>query len=51
MNVARVFSEPIVIILSWMILIVGVLGAAHLFGAKMPTEGIAGGAGDLMRNA
>jgi hypothetical protein len=51
MNVARAFEEPIVIILSWMILIIGILGAAHLIGAKMPTDGIAGGAGDLFRNA
>lgn len=51
MSLARVFSEPIIIIVSWMILIVGVLGAAHLIGAKMPTDGIAGGAGDLLRNA
>lgn len=49
--ITRVFSEPIIIIMSWMILIVGVLGAAHLIGAKMPTEGLAGGAGDLFRNA
>lgn len=47
----RIFSEPIIIILSWMILIVGVLGAAHLIGAKLPTEGAFGGAGDLFRNA
>jgi hypothetical protein len=51
MSIARVFSEPIVIILSWMILIVGVLGAAHLIGAKMPTEGLGAGPGDLLRNA
>ena len=51
MNVARVFSEPIISILSWMILIIGILGAAHLIGAKMPTEGIGAGPGDLLRNA
>lgn len=49
--ITRIFTEPIVIILSWMILIIGILGAAHLIGSKMPTEGIAGGAGDLLRNA
>ena len=48
---SRVFGEPIVIILSWMVLIVGVLGAAHLIGAKMPTSGIGAGPGDLLRNA
>lgn len=51
MSVARIFSEPLTIIVSWMILIIGILGAAHLIGAKMPTEGIAAGAGDLLRNA
>jgi hypothetical protein len=47
----KVFSEPIVIIFSWMVLIIGILGAAHLIGAKMPTEGALAGAGDLFRNA
>lgn len=51
MSLARMFSEPLVIILSWMILIVGVLGAAHLVGSKLPTDGAAGGIGDLFRNA
>lgn len=51
MNVARVFAEPVMIILSWMILIVGILGAAHLIGAKMPADGVSGGIGDLFRNA
>jgi hypothetical protein len=50
-SIARVFSEPIVIILSWMILIIGILGAAHLIGAKMPTDGIGAGPGDLLRGA
>ena len=51
MSLVRVFSEPIVIIFSWMILIIGILGASHLIGAKMPTEGIGAGPGDLLRNA
>jgi hypothetical protein len=50
MRLARIFEEPFVIIFSWMILIVGILGAARLVGAKMPTEGIAAGPGDLLRN-
>ena len=49
--VDRIFSEPLAIILSWMILIIGLLGAAHLVGAKMPTDGPLAGAGDLFRNA
>lgn len=49
--VTRIFSEPLIIIVSWMILIIGILGAAHLIGAKMPTDGVAGGVGDLFRNA
>lgn len=48
-NLRRVFSEPVVIIFSWMILIVGILGAARLVGAKLPTEGILAGPGDLLR--
>ena len=51
MNVARLFSEPVIIIFAWMILIIGMLGAAHLIGAKLPAEGAAAGAGDLFRNA
>lgn len=51
MSLVRFFSEPIVIIVSWTILIIGMLGAAHLIGAKMPTEGVGGGPGDLLRNA
>lgn len=51
MSLARFFAEPIVIIMSWMILIIGILGAAHLIGAKMPADGIGGGPGDLLRNA
>ena len=38
------------IIFSWMILIVGILGAVRLIGAKMPTEGIMAGPGDLLRS-
>jgi hypothetical protein len=51
MKFARVFEEPIVIIVSWLILIVGILGAAKLIGAKLPTEGILSGPGDLLRTA
>lgn len=51
MRIARVFEEPIVIIFSWMILIIGILGAAKLIGAKLPTEGIMAGPGDLLRTA
>jgi hypothetical protein len=50
-NLVRVFEEPVVIIFSWMILIVGILGAARLIGAKMPTEGIMAGPGDLLRTS
>lgn len=50
-SLARVFAEPVVIIFSWMILIIGILGAARLIGAKLPTEGIAAGPGDLLRNS
>lgn len=50
MNILRAFQEPVVVIFSWMILIIGILGAARLIGAKMPTEGIFGGIGDLFRN-
>jgi hypothetical protein len=51
LRIARVFEEPIVIIFSWMILIIGILGAAKLIGAKLPTEGIMAGPGDLLRTA
>jgi hypothetical protein len=51
MRIARAFEEPIVIILSWMILIIGILGAAKLIGAKLPTEGVMAGPGDLLRTA
>jgi hypothetical protein len=51
MSLARMFSEPVVIIFSWMVLIIGILGAAHLIGAKLPTEGAMAGPGDLLRNA
>jgi len=47
----RAFEEPVVIIFSWMILIVGILGAAKLIGAKLPTDGILAGPGDLLRTA
>jgi hypothetical protein len=50
MRLARVFEEPIIIIFSWMILIVGILGAARLVGAKMPEEGVLAGPGALFRN-
>ena len=45
------FTEPLIIMVSWSVFIIGILGAAHLVGAKMPTHGIGGGPGDLMRNA
>ena len=48
--IVRAFEHPVVIIFSWMILIVGMIGAAKLVGAKMPTEGIAAGPGDLFRS-
>jgi hypothetical protein len=51
MRLARAFEEPIVIIFSWTIFIIGILGAAKLIGAKMPTTGIAAGPGDLLRTA
>lgn len=51
MRFARAFEEPVVIIFSWMILIIGILGAAKLIGAKMPTQGILSGPGDLLRSA
>lgn len=51
MKFARAFEEPIVIIFAWMVLIVGVLGAAKMIGAKLPTEGILAGPGDLLRTA
>lgn len=51
MTIARIFEEPIIIIVSWMILIVGILGAAKMVGAKMPTDGILAGPGDLFRSA
>lgn len=47
----RLFAEPLTIIVSLMILIIGMLGAAHLIGAKMPSDGVLGGPGDLLRNA
>lgn len=50
-SLSRAFSEPVVIIFSWMVLIIGILGAAHLIGAKLPTEGVMAGPGDLLRNA
>jgi hypothetical protein len=50
-RIARAFEEPIVIIASWMVLIIGIISASHLIGTKMPTTGAFGGAGDLMRNA
>jgi hypothetical protein len=34
-----------------MILIIGILGAAKLIGAKLPTEGVLAGPGDLLRTA
>ena len=51
MSIVRIFQEPIVVIFSWMIFIIGVLGAARLIGAKMPTEGLFAGAGDLLRSS
>lgn len=48
-NIARAFEEPVVIIFSWMILIVGIIGAAHLIGAKLPKSGVMAGPGDLLR--
>lgn len=48
-SLVRIFSEPVVIVFSWMILIIGILGSARLIGAKMPTEGILAGPGDLFR--
>jgi hypothetical protein len=50
-GITRMFEEPIVIIFSWMVLIVGILGAAKLIGAKLPTEGVLAGPGDLLRTA
>lgn len=50
-GIVRVFEEPVVIMASWIIFIVGILSAIHLVGAKMPTQGVAGGAGDLFRTA
>lgn len=50
-SIVRVFEEPIVIVFSWMILIVGILGAAKIIGAKLPTEGVLAGPGDLLRSA
>jgi hypothetical protein len=51
MGVLGAFRAPIVIMFSWMIFIIGVLGATHLIGAKLPVDGPAGGLGDLFRNA
>jgi hypothetical protein len=51
MTLGRIFEEPFMIIFSWMILIVGILGAAKLIGAKLPTDGILAGPGDLLRTA
>ncbi len=45
------FEEPIVIIFAWTIFIIGILGAARLIGAKLPTEGIMAGPGDLLRTS
>jgi hypothetical protein len=50
-SITRLFEEPVVIIFSWTIFIIGILGAAKLIGAKMPTEGIMAGPGDLLRTA
>lgn len=50
MSLVRIFEEPVVILFSWMVLIIGILGAVRLLGAKMPTEGIMAGPGDLFRN-
>jgi len=50
-GITRAFSEPVVIIFSWMVLIIGILGAAKLIGAKLPTTGVMAGAGDLLRTA
>ena len=49
MRIARIFEEPAMILLAWTIFIVGILGAAKLVGAKMPTKGIMAGPGDLLR--
>lgn len=51
MNILRAFEQPVVIVFSWMILIIGILGAAKIIGAKMPTEGVLAGPGDLLRSA
>ena len=51
MRIMQLFEQPVVIIASWMILIIGILGAAKLIGAKMPKDGILGGPGDLLRTA
>lgn len=50
-KITRMFEEPIVIMVAWAIFIVGILGATKLIGAKLPTEGIGSGVGDLLRNA
>ena len=49
-RITQIFEEPVVIIASWMVLIIGILGATRLVGAKMPTEGLFGGFGDMFRN-
>ena len=49
-SILRAFEHPVVIIFSWMILIVGMMGAAKLIGAKLPTEGALAGPGDLFRS-
>lgn len=51
MTLGRVFEEPVLIIFSWMVLIIGILGAARLIGSKLPTDGILAGPGDLLRTA
>ena len=51
MRVARLFEEPVVILLSWTIFIVGILGATKMVGAKLPTTGVLAGPGDLLRTA
>ena len=51
MSIVKFFEAPFVIVLSWTIFIVGILGAAKIIGARMPTEGVLAGPGDLLRSA
>ncbi len=51
MRIVRLFEEPFLIVLSWTIFIVGIIGAAKIIGAKLPEDGLLAGPGDLLRNA